>query len=226
MKRGRLLAGLVILFAIFLCVGCVQPDDPTEKTEKVTVSVQTDGNGTLTATPDGEVEKGTSVTVEIAADEGYELASFTVNEADKLAEVSQNKYTFTANEDTVVEASFRALVYTVTGIVQTADGNLDGLEVVFMSGLDRYPAKVAADGSYSVSVPSGVYGAVFTHEYFAEVAKKNAVEVPEEVKALAEERWQAKKSKNWARADELRAEIDKLGFAVKDGKDGYEIVSK
>lgn len=84
MKRGRLLAGLVILFAIFLCVGCVQPDDPTEKTEKVTVSVQTDGNGTLTATPDGEVEKGTSVTVEIAADEGYELASFTVNEADKL----------------------------------------------------------------------------------------------------------------------------------------------
>lgn len=63
-------------------------------------------------------------------------------------------------------------------------------------------------------------------EYFAEVAKKNAVEVPEEVKSLAEERWQAKKSKNWARADELRAEIDRLGFAVKDGKDGYEIVSK
>lgn len=63
-------------------------------------------------------------------------------------------------------------------------------------------------------------------EYFAEVAKKNAVEVPEEVKSLAEERWQAKKSKNWARADELRAEIDKLGFAVKDSKDGYEIVSK
>ena len=176
MKRGRLLAGLVILFAIFLCVGCVQPDDPTDKTEEVTVSVQTDGNGTLTAAPDGEVEKGTSVTVEIAADEGYELASFTVNEADKLAEVSQNKYTFTANEDTVVEASFRALVYTVTGIVQTADGNLDGLEVVFMSGLDRYPAKVAADGSYSVSVPSGVYGAVFTHEYFAEV-RKDAIAV-------------------------------------------------
>lgn len=63
-------------------------------------------------------------------------------------------------------------------------------------------------------------------EYFAEVAKKNAVEVPEEVKSLAEERWQAKKSKNWARADELRAEIDRLGFAVKDSKDGYEIVSK
>lgn len=63
-------------------------------------------------------------------------------------------------------------------------------------------------------------------EYFTEVAKKNAVEVPEEVKSLAEERWQAKKSKNWARADELRAEIDRLGFAVKDSKDGYEIVSK
>lgn len=63
-------------------------------------------------------------------------------------------------------------------------------------------------------------------DYLAEVAAKNAVEIPEEVKALAEERWNAKKSKNWARADELRAELDKLGYAVKDGKDGYEITKK
>lgn len=63
-------------------------------------------------------------------------------------------------------------------------------------------------------------------DYFAEVAAKNITEIPEEVQALAEERWQAKKVRNWALADELRAKIDALGFAVKDAKDGYEVVKK
>ena len=63
-------------------------------------------------------------------------------------------------------------------------------------------------------------------DYFAEVAAKNVTEIPEEVQALAEERWQAKKVRNWALADELRAKIDALGFAVKDAKDGYEVVKK
>ena len=63
-------------------------------------------------------------------------------------------------------------------------------------------------------------------EYFAEVAAKNAVEITEEVKKLAEERWNAKKSKNWPLADELRAKIDALGYSVKDSKDGYEVTRK
>lgn len=63
-------------------------------------------------------------------------------------------------------------------------------------------------------------------EYFAEVSAKNAVEIPEEVKKLAEERWNAKKSKNWPLADELRAKIDALGYSVKDSKDGYEVTRK
>lgn len=65
-------------------------------------------------------------------------------------------------------------------------------------------------------------------EYLAEVEKKAQSEggVPDEVKALAEKRWQAKKDRNWAEADSLRAEIDKLGYTVKDGKDGYDIIKK
>lgn len=63
--------------------------------------------------------------------------------------------------------------------------------------------------------------------YLAEVEKKaEDGGVPEEVKALAEKRWQAKKDKNWAEADSLRAQIDSLGYTVKDGKDGYEIIKK
>ena len=65
-------------------------------------------------------------------------------------------------------------------------------------------------------------------DYLDEVAAKadKGGDVPEEVKALAEKRWQAKKDKNWAEADSLRVEIDKLGYAVKDSKESYEIIKK
>ncbi|MGN0806564.1 MAG: cysteine--tRNA ligase [Candidatus Coproplasma sp.] len=51
-------------------------------------------------------------------------------------------------------------------------------------------------------------------------------EIPAEVVELASKRWQAKKERNWAEADSLRAEIDKLGYLIKDSKDGYEIIRK
>lgn len=65
-------------------------------------------------------------------------------------------------------------------------------------------------------------------QYLAEVeSKANSVEsVPAEVVGLAEKRWQAKLARNWTEADALRAEIDRLGYAVKDGKEGYEVVKK
>lgn len=65
-------------------------------------------------------------------------------------------------------------------------------------------------------------------KYLAEVAEKSGGEepVPEEVKTLAERRWQAKKDRNWAEADALRAQLDGLGYAVKDSKDGYEVIKK
>ena len=62
--------------------------------------------------------------------------------------------------------------------------------------------------------------------YLAEVKAKNPEDIPEEVKALAEKRWQAKLNKNWAEADTLRAQIDALGYTVKDGKDGYTVSKK
>ncbi len=66
-------------------------------------------------------------------------------------------------------------------------------------------------------------------EYLKEVAAKNpenGAELPAEVAALAQKRWAAKLSKSWAEADALRAEIDKLGYTVKDGKDGYTVSKK
>ena len=64
--------------------------------------------------------------------------------------------------------------------------------------------------------------------YLSEVAAKARTDgdIPEEVQSLAEKRWQAKRDKNWAEADALRAQIDALGFVVKDSKENYEIIRK
>lgn len=54
-------------------------------------------------------------------------------------------------------------------------------------------------------------------------SKNNNDEIPEEVKALAEQRKLARESKNWAESDRLRDEILNLGYSVKDTKEGYEL---
>lgn len=58
-------------------------------------------------------------------------------------------------------------------------------------------------------------------EYLNTYAKKE--DVPTEVRRIAEERKAARAEKNWARSDELRERLKELGYAVKDGKDGYEL---
>ena len=49
---------------------------------------------------------------------------------------------------------------------------------------------------------------------------------PAEIQALADERAAAKSAKNWARADELRAQIDAAGWSVVDTRDGAKLVKK
>ena len=51
-------------------------------------------------------------------------------------------------------------------------------------------------------------------------------DLPEEVKKLAEERWKAKLNKDYARADNIRKELETLGYRVNDSKDGYELVKQ
>ncbi len=64
-------------------------------------------------------------------------------------------------------------------------------------------------------------------QYFAEVeARKDGEEIPAEIAELAERRWQAKKMRDFATADELRKKLDEAGYAVKDAKDGYSVSKK
>lgn len=56
--------------------------------------------------------------------------------------------------------------------------------------------------------------------------EKKELDVPAEVKAIAEERFEARKNKDWAKSDELRNKLAELGYNVKDAKDGYELSVK
>jgi len=53
-----------------------------------------------------------------------------------------------------------------------------------------------------------------------------ATEVPENIAALAEKRWQAKQAKDWAAADIARKELDAAGWTIKDSKDSYLVLRK
>jgi len=61
-------------------------------------------------------------------------------------------------------------------------------------------------------------------EFVDYVEGKIQIDIPEEIKNLAKERWQAKINKEYAKADELRNEILGKGYNIKDGKEGYEII--
>ena len=53
--------------------------------------------------------------------------------------------------------------------------------------------------------------------------EEEKVDVPAEVMALVQERAEAKKAKDWAKADEIRAKITELGYVVTDTKEGPKV---
>ena len=61
-------------------------------------------------------------------------------------------------------------------------------------------------------------------EYVAWYDKKHASAIPDEVIRIANERLEARRNKDWAKSDELRNELARLGYLIKDSKDGYELI--
>ncbi len=53
-----------------------------------------------------------------------------------------------------------------------------------------------------------------------------AIDIPADITALAEQRWQAKLARDWAAADALRQQLDASGWLIKDAKDSYQILPK
>ncbi len=53
--------------------------------------------------------------------------------------------------------------------------------------------------------------------------EKKSVEVPDDIKAMLDQRAEARKAKNWAESDRLRDAIAAAGWTVKDSKDGQSV---
>ncbi|MBR2988995.1 MAG: cysteine--tRNA ligase, partial [Clostridia bacterium] len=60
----------------------------------------------------------------------------------------------------------------------------------------------------------------------AKLPEVKPIEVPDEIRAIAEKRFEARKNKDWATSDALRDELLALGYIVKDSKDGYTLELK
>jgi len=58
------------------------------------------------------------------------------------------------------------------------------------------------------------------------VAEESTADVPADIQALAQQRWDAKQSKDWTTADILRKQLEASGWIIKDSKEGFTVVPK
>jgi cysteinyl-tRNA synthetase len=61
---------------------------------------------------------------------------------------------------------------------------------------------------------------------FGLIKNEEKIEISEEVKKLVEEREEARKNKDWAKSDEIRAKITSLGYELNDTIEGSEVKKK
>lgn len=65
-----------------------------------------------------------------------------------------------------------------------------------------------------------------TKDFLDKNMEEKNQEIDEDIMKIAEERWQAKKEKNFALADALRKELSDKGYEILDSKDGYKVIKK
>lgn len=90
----------------------------------------------------------------------------------------------------------------------------------------------ASNGALASLTPSQAASVVNTFRRMDEVlgiiffGKQAKAEIPEEVKALLQERAAARAAKDWGLSDKLRDDIAKLGWIVKDSREGQSVTQK
>ena len=58
------------------------------------------------------------------------------------------------------------------------------------------------------------------------VQQEAAADVPADIQSLAQQRWDAKQTKDWTAADSFRKQLEAAGWLIKDSKEGFTVVPK
>ena len=86
----------------------------TKQVQTYSVNTSSQGNGTVTASPNQNVEVGKQVNVTVNPENGYELAKLIVDGKDVIENVNNNQYTFAMlNHNVDVQAIFKEKTYKV-----------------------------------------------------------------------------------------------------------------
>ena len=109
----------------------------TVNLELVTYTVTLTGEGLTSAPEAGEIPAGTSVTITVTPPEGKQVATFTVNDEDKKADLVDNKYTFTITADTTVVVTYEEIKYTITATAGEGGSIEPSGEVEVIAGEDK-----------------------------------------------------------------------------------------
>ncbi len=133
--------------------------------------------------------------------------------------------------------SYKSLKNKIALIKKEATGNIENFEVY----LERFKDALADDLNTSLAITilfdvlktddlnnnSKLYlVSEFDKVLSLDLLKDEEVEIPEEIKKLVEERKNAKKEKDFAKADQIRALIEEKGYIVKDTREGIQIEKK
>ena len=99
--------------------------------------------------------------------------------------------------------------------IPLALGNLWTMLKEMPASRDVYELAIKMDRIFGLSLDS-----------FEKLEQQVVQEIPQEVIDLAEKRAQAKRQKEYAFSDEIRKQIEDLGYVIIDKRDGYEIKNK
>lgn len=114
---------------------------------------------------------------------------------------------------------FKPVITALLNDLNTADalGKLFSLTKQFSKELDGLNEETLSE------MRNGFAYCLFALGLKLDIPAKVIVSVPSHIKDLAQERWDAKQNKDWARCDELRDQISAEGWVVKDAKEGYTV---
>ena len=143
----------------------------------------------------------------------------------KVIKAVEDKYGVADGENAEIDASFNKAMDDDFNTA-LAISNLFGIFKGIKAKLNAGDASASSDVSQLRKTYSliGLFTEKADDVISAYESANSKQEVPAEVVALAEQRLEARRNKDWAKSDELRAAIAEKGYTIKDGKDCYELI--